>query len=264
MVDALHQDANFVWLKDGKVSRQGVNLDRLPLLLDIGALDSFDLLMAGQIKWVFLTEDSDTGMLESLAETSGFPPKDTLFFSYRTSSNLEPAKILAEFILEISPQTVVIIHRDRDCMTDGEVEIVKAKISECGAVPFLTEPTDIEGYFVAPGHLAAIFGNKSPEEITDWIEGIAVTEHTQLQHEFTRKRDAVKTLLYKKDPDKCPDTLALIGTVIPLSPDKRRGKFMIKRVRAGSLDYFGTEVDVLTPSAGLKSPALEAIRQLTP
>lgn len=263
MVDALHQDANFVWLKDGKVSRQGINLDRLPLLLDIGALDSFDRLMAGQTKWVFLTEDSDAGMLETLADSAGFPRKDTLFFSYKTSSNLEPAKILAEFILEISPQTVVIIHRDRDFMTTDEVDEVIEKIAACGAVPFITEPSDVEGYFVAPEHIATITG-KEPAAVVAWLDDIAAVEHTQLQHAFTRKRDAVKSLLYKKDLAKCPDTLALIGNTIPLSPDKRRGKFMLKKVRGGCVEFIGTEVDILVPSAFLKSPVLESIRKSKP
>jgi energy-coupling factor transporter ATP-binding protein EcfA2 len=260
MVDALHQDANFVSLKDGKVSRQGVNLDRLPFLLDIGALDSFDRLMAGQTKWVFLTEDSDASMLETLAEIAGFPRKDTLFFSYKTSSNLEPAKILAEFILEISPQTLVIIHRDRDFMTTDEVEKVCARIAKSGAVPFITEPSDVEGYFIAPGHIAAVT-EKAPTDVVAWLDGIAAAEHTQLQHEFTRKRDAVKSLLYRKDVDKCPDTLTLIGNTIPLAPDKRRGKFMLKKVRGGFVDFIGKDVDLLVPSAFIKSPMLDSIRK---
>lgn len=259
MVDALHQDANFVWLKDGKVSRQGINLDRLPLLLDIGALDSFDRLMAGQTKWVFLTEDSDASMLESLAEISGFPRRETLFFSYKTSSNLEPAKILAEFILEISAQTVVIIHRDRDFMTTDEVEKVCMKIAECGAVPFITEPSDVEGYFVAPEHIAAMT-KRELADVTVWLDDIATAEHTKLQHEFTRKRDEIKSLLYRKDVGKFPDTLTLIGNTIPLTSDKRRGKFMLKKIRGSCKDFTGAEVDFLVPSAFLKSPALELIR----
>lgn len=258
MVDALHQDANFVWLKDGKVSRQGVNLDRLPLLLDIGALDSFDRLMAGKIKWVFLTEDSDTGMLEIIADTSGFPRQDTLYFSYRTSSNLEPAKILAEFILEISPQTVVIIHRDRDFMTAEEAAKVISKIEECGALAFLTEASDIEAYFVAPEHIAAISG-KSSAEVIAWLDSIATEQHTQLQHEFTRKRDVIKGLLYKRDPDNCPDTLELIGVSIPLSHDKRRGKFMLKKIRAECIKFVGADADLLTSTKFLESPSLKTI-----
>lgn len=42
IVEALYDDASFAWLKDGKVFKQGISLDKLPLLLDIGALDRFD------------------------------------------------------------------------------------------------------------------------------------------------------------------------------------------------------------------------------
>lgn len=263
MVDALHQDANFIWLKDGNVSRQGLNLDRLPLLLDIGALDSFDRLMAGQTKWVFLTEDSDTKMLEILAGAAGFSCKDILFFSYKTSSNLESAKILAEFILEISPETSVIIHRDRDFMTDDEVGKVCAKIAECGAIPFITEPSDVEGYFVAPEHIADLTG-KNSTDVAAWLDCIAAAEHTQLQHEFTRKRDAVKSLLYRRDAHKCPDTLTLIGNIIPLSPDKRRGKFMLKKIRGDRANFIGAGIDLLRPSPALRSATLESILKSKP
>jgi len=44
MVDSLHDDANFIWLKDGKVHEQGVGLSKLPILLELGALDTFDKL----------------------------------------------------------------------------------------------------------------------------------------------------------------------------------------------------------------------------
>ena len=130
LVDALNDEANFVWLKEGKVKSLGSGLPRLPLLLDIGALDSFDKLIAGTIEWVILSEDSDLRMLKILAESSGFSKEKTLFFSYKTSSNLESAKILANFIIEMSPETKVVIHRDRDFMTDEEVQIGRASCRE--------------------------------------------------------------------------------------------------------------------------------------
>lgn len=144
-------------------------------------------------------------------------------------------------------------------MTTDEVDMISKRIDECGAIPFITEPSDVEGYFIAPEHIAALT-ERGQEEVVAWLDGIATAEHTQLQHEFTRKRDEVKSLLYKKGPDKFPDTLTLIGNTIPLSPDKRRGKFMLKKIRGSCADFIGTEVDFLAPSVFLKSPALESIR----
>lgn len=258
LVDALQDDSNFIWLKEGKVFKQGFDLERLPLLMDIGALDSFDRLMAGAVKWVFLSEDTDMSLLKLLAEKAGFPKGDTLFFSYKTSSNLEPAKILASFIKEIAPETEVVIHRDRDFLTDEEAAEVKAKIEMCGAHPFVTDGSDLESCFLAPEHLSALLG-PPVEVITAWLDELAMTNHTELQHVFTRKRDEIKRLLYRDNPEACPNSLALVGTEIPLPPDKRHGKIMLKRVKGGMSAKFGKNVDVIVASPALSSPGLAAM-----
>lgn len=264
LVEALYGEANFVWLKDGSVFKQGVDLERLPLLLDIGALDSFDRLMAGKISFVFLTEDSDKRMLQALVEHSGFPMSKCLFYSYKTSSNLESAKILASFILQSAPNTIVVIHRDRDFMTDDEVRVVSAKISEVSAVPFVTEHSDAEGYFVVAEHLAELTG-KDVTEVVGWLDAIALEEHVAIQHEFTRKRDELKQLLYRSpDAPKFPDTFALIGKEIPLPPEKRVGKAMLKRVRGRLKDFCGKTPDLLKPTVHVRSPALLEILKLKP
>lgn len=259
LVEALYEEANFVWLKNGSVFKQGVDLERLPLLLDIGALDSFDRLMAGEIGFVFLTEDRDKRMLQALAAHSGFQKQKCLFYSYKTSSNLESAKILASFILESAPKTTVVIHRDRDFMTDEEAAAVSAKIAEVGAEPFLTEHSDVEGYFVVPEHLSELTG-KDPEEVAGWLDAIALEEHVAIQHEFTRKRDEVKQLLYRgADAGKFPDTVALIGKDIPLPPGKRVGKSMLKRVRSRIQEFCGKTPDLLKATIHACSPALKGI-----
>jgi energy-coupling factor transporter ATP-binding protein EcfA2 len=259
LVDALHEDANFVWLKDGKVFDQGIELPRLPLLLDIGALDSFDKLMAGAIEWVVLSEDLDLRLIRILAECSGFSPANTLFFSYKTSSNLEPAKLLAAFIKEISPLTQIVIHRDRDFLIDQEVEIVEKKITECGAFPFITERSDIESYFIRSNHIVAHVGVPR-DEVLEWLRQIAQENHNALQLAFTRKRDEVKSLLYRENPKQCPPTIDLLGNSVPLPFKNCVGKLMLKKVRAKLYDRF--EVDpgkLLVGTDALKSARLEEI-----
>lgn len=258
LVDALHEDSNFVWLKDGKVYEQGIGLSRLPLLLELGALDSFDKLKSGLIDWVVLTEDRNHDMLETLLEHHGFPKNGTLFYSYKTSTNLEAAKILAAFILDVSPGTKVIIHRDRDFMTTEEVEQTSLKIAECGGIPFITEGCDVETYFLEANHLSLRLG-VNEAEIKHWLNQISVDEHMELQHSFTRKRDEIKNLLYRGNFAACPETLALLGNAIPLPPEKRHGKFMLKRVRAGMQDKFGKTVEVISPTPHLISPRLQEI-----
>jgi energy-coupling factor transporter ATP-binding protein EcfA2 len=254
LVDALQDDSNFAWLKDGKVYQQGQGIDKLPLLMDLGALDSFDRLLAGTIKYVFLTEDTDMAMLKMIAKHIGLKENEVLFFSYKTSSNLEPAKILARFIKDITPNTEVYIHRDRDFMTDSEVSVIKGKISSSGATPFITDGCDLESYFLEPDHLALLL-NVDNNMVEDWLNTIAQSNHAQLQHSFTRKRDDIKKLLYRDSPETCPNTLALIGNDIPLPSQLRHGKELLKKARKEMHSHFSKTIDPIQISTALDIPS---------
>lgn len=260
LVDELHEDANFVWLKEGKVHEQGVGLSRLPVLLELGALDSFDKLQGGAYDWVFLTEDTDRRMLETLLANVGFPMAKCLFFSYKTSTNLEAAKLLTDFILASAPATKVVIHRDRDFMIENEADVVAANITSCGAVPFITEGCDIDSYFLAPEHLSHRIG-VSTAEVIAWLDQIATEMQAELQHLFTRKRDEIKHALYREKLDikKLPDTLTLLGRDIPLDVSKRHGKKFLKQAKAGLKAKFNTSPDITLASPFLASGRLTQI-----
>ena len=258
LVDALYDDSHFVWLKEGKVFKQGPTIDGLPLLLDLGALDRFDQLLNGAATWVFLTEDRNTKLLQLLAEQAGFPAGETVFVSYKSSSNLESAKLLAEFILEASAGTKVVIHRDRDFMTDMEVEQVVANIASVGAIPYITEPSDLECYFISASHLAQLLG-ENVDDVEAWLSELAQADHVALQHVFTRKRDEIKRMMYRTNPEDCPDTLNLLGDAMPLPEGKRHGKAMFKLVRGKMHARFGKAANILTASPHLISNRLQQI-----
>ncbi len=254
LVDALYDEANFVWLKNGKVYDQGYSLDRLTLLIDLGALGSFDRLREGQVEWVFLTEDSSKKYIKKLAKSSGYNMANSVFYSYRTSSQLNSALYLAEFIKDIAPDTKIIIHRDRDFLTNEEVEWVSKKIKYSGAFPFITVESDIEGYYITPNHLSELI-DKDEEEIEAWISDIATKYHNQLMHKFTRKRDEAK-ILYRRRDEEPPETMVLLGEDTPLPPEKRLGKFMFKKIRGGIKGQFGVNVDITQETLHLTSQRL--------
>lgn len=259
LVDSLYDEANFVWLREGKVFKQGPAIDRLPLLMDLGALDRFDRLLNGNVPWVFLTEDRKNVMLDKLLERAGFPKDQVLTISYKTSTNLEAAKLLAGFIKDVAADTKVVIHRDRDFMTAEEVSKVETGIRDAGAIPFITDGSDLECYFVNSAHAAQLL-NVGPQEVEDWLSALALAEHIQLQHSFTRKRDDIKHSLYRGKLDQCPDTQALLGVAVPLPPPLRKGKTMMKLMREGMTAKFGKSIDLLQGTPHLGAPRLEAIR----
>lgn len=253
-VDALYDEANLVWLKDGKIVEQGYSLNRLSLLMDLGALDTFDKLREGEIGWVILSEDSSKKYIRKLAEASGFDMANTVIYTYKTSSQIHSAIYLSEFIKDIAPNTTIIVHRDRDFLTDVEVGWISEKISNSGAHPFITEGCDIESYFIDPEHLAEVL-DEDVEDIEEWLDDIATKYHNRLLHKFSRKRDDAK-YLYRNKAEEPPETLVLLGEDNPLPPEKRLGKFMSKKVRGEMHEEFEKTVDIMKITPNLSSPRL--------
>lgn len=180
VVEELSGIANFIWLKSGAVQEQGDDIPKLPLLLDLGALDSFDRLRADQVKLLVLTEDRDKKYLEFLLEQNNFNMDEIIIYSYKTSSNLEGAVLFVDFLREMAPNCQIMIHRDRDFMTDEEAEIICQSITRSGAMPFITTGSDIESYFISPEHLEEILAHPAPE-IANWLDNLALEHHINLQ-----------------------------------------------------------------------------------
>lgn len=260
LVDALYDDANMIWLKDGKIFKQGHSLNRLSLLMDLGALDTFDRLREGQIEWVFLTEDSSKKHIEVLAQSCEFDMRNTVFYSYRTSSQMHSAVYLAEFIKDIAPNTKIVIHRDRDFLTNDEIEWVSESILSIGAYPFITEESDIEGYFITPEHLGELL-DEEDDEIEEWISELASEHHNKLMLKFTRKRDDAK-FLYRNRLEEPPSTSVLLGEENPLPSEKRLGKFMLKKIRGGLQGQFGKNINITQQTSHLISERLMEIREV--
>lgn len=260
IVDALYGQANFIWMRDGLIHEQGLEIEKLPILLDIGALDDFDKLKAGEIKSVILTEDRNTKYLEILLSGNNFNLQEHLVYSYKTSSNLEGASLFVDFLKDVANGCKVVIHRDRDFMTNDEAEHISDRIREAGAIPFITTGSDIESYFSTPAHIAYCI-EEDIDEVTDWINNLAEINHVKVQHQFTRKRDDIRIKLYRSKPNDFPDTLDLMGNDIPLSPDKRKGKFMIKKIRGDVGKKYGKQPEIVKISEHLHDKTLIDILQ---
>lgn len=260
LVDALHGEANFIWLKEGKVVEQGLDLPRIPILMDIGALDSFEKIREGKVKYVLLTEDSNKKFITILLESCNYLPSEIIVYSYKTSTNIHSAGALTEFIKEIAPNTKVIIHADNDFLINEEIKKLEDKILSFGAEPFITEGSDIEAYFINPKHIAYLL-SKPEIEVIAWINEIAKEKHNELTHRFSRKRDDAKSKLYKKGENP-PETLKLLGETIPLEPKNRVGKIMIGAIRNNIHTKFGITPELAQKTPYLKSDKLISIKNL--
>jgi hypothetical protein len=120
--DALTRSSmtDVVWLKHGVKQTRKENQD-LSILLDLGALDSYELLTSARCRVIVLTEDSKMDRLRTILEANGFKPDEYMIQPYDGVSNITMSAVVADFFLKQGNDTHVLVHRDGDCMLADEV-----------------------------------------------------------------------------------------------------------------------------------------------
>ena len=261
MLSFLDGDAKFIWMKDGKIQENNDSSDMYSMLMDLGALDSYDKVLEGIYTSVFLTEDHSVRLMRKLLEYNNINLDKTLILSYNGCNNVETALQLADFIHRNAPDCYVVIHRDRDFMTENEVQMVCKRINGNKTIPFVTDESDIEAYFIRPEHLACIL-NQPCNIIEEWLNDLALKNHVKIQNKFTQKRQEIRNSnLYRNDREKCPDPIELFGNDVPTSKNNRLGKFMLNKVREDMVNKFGRKEDTVQKTDFLILEQLQEIRR---
>ncbi|HNW51226.1 MAG TPA: Fic family protein [Prolixibacteraceae bacterium] len=105
-------------------------------------------------KCIVLTEDSATdNLLAILLESSGFRMDETNIISYEGCSKISSANLFSIFVKEKMPHVKILVHRDRDYLTDSEIDMQRNTFQRIDTHFFVTKGTDIESYFLNSKHI---------------------------------------------------------------------------------------------------------------
>lgn len=262
MLDEFGQlGATVHWISDG--SKQEGDFDRVSALLELGALDAGDRLRHGATPVVVITEDTDTDGLRTLLLSSGLRDEDYQIWSYSGSSSLVSASILGRFIADIAPGTAVIVHRDRDYLTDEEANKYEEDLRGLGFTPFLTDGTDVESHFLNVAYLGECFPHLRQDEIEALLsqatqdlrdKSIEICGNTRIEAS-NRARSA-------GGPKESLTAIALASAqAFDTNPARyRHGKKTLKRLKALVQALGGAQRSVgVTPSTHLSVSAIAAV-----
>lgn len=190
--ECIDMGASIRWMASGQLQENEVS--RLPVLLSLGALDVGDRIRNGQIETVVLTEDSRTKYIERILASSGRDMGKTKVWSYGGCTQLSAAKVLTSFLEDLAPGCEVIIHRDRDYLSDFEIRELRSAYERGGFKLFVTVGTDIESHFLSLEHLSRIYSSRSEAEInalldeaTQRAEERSIRIMTNVRHEEALK-----------------------------------------------------------------------------
>jgi energy-coupling factor transporter ATP-binding protein EcfA2 len=119
VVDSLSQTAEYLWVRQGSVEGSSPD-DEIGILLDIGALDIRERIQRQDSDVVVLTEDTRPRGLKNLLMASGFILERTALLPYHGCTDLGNLRPLMKMVLQNNPRRTVLLHRDRDYLTDQE------------------------------------------------------------------------------------------------------------------------------------------------
>jgi len=184
VIDALGSKANYIWMQNGAAQSASLN-DNIDILIDLGALDLAERVGHDSHPVVILTEDEISRPIVSLAINSGFDMDKVLILPYFGATDPKNLHAIANLIRKQSPQTKIIVHRDRDGLTDTLVEDWKRKTRESGAIPFVTSAMDADGEFIDARHLAEC-NNKEESYFEKLIEDTFEANRDALEEFFIK------------------------------------------------------------------------------
>jgi len=263
VVDALSGQASFLWVRNGTVETIEQDHD-LAVLLDIGALDVKEMLSKSQARAIVLTEDALKRSLEILLETSGFPMNDTLVLAYYGCTSPHNLRPLLDLIRASNPAAKIVVHRDRDYLTEAEADAWMAKMREMGAEPFLTDGVDVESHYLNTKHLAHL--NDESEDDIDALIAEATKQCTPLSVE--------KYVNGRTDVEKKNGTFGKLnlgqlaagaqGVIQSNQPRYRHSKTVLKTHRQKYQAAHGRNITVVDHSEHLSSTVLADIAAKLP
>ena len=182
IVNNISDTTSLVWMKDGVRIETGKK--EVQLRMGLGGLNS-------QI--LFIVEDT-------IFSTSKFQPISTILSQWKDLDELvtlmpvngveklPKPELLTSFIQNAGLNCPVVIHRDRDFMSDAEVQRWKTTFDDLENVTaWVTKKWDADWYFTEPEHISSVYGIELAE-----AEQIVNTALAQKEAEFRRLREKAR------------------------------------------------------------------------
>jgi energy-coupling factor transporter ATP-binding protein EcfA2 len=208
---------NVVWLSDGEAVANDRSL--VELALGWGAFGK---------KVIVVSEDAKNEKLKKLIKQ--WPEIDNLVTvlpgrGYRHLPTKEEAK---ELRASLRNKFKILIHRDRDSLTDAEINVLKNDFMDDGIRLWITDQSDLEAEFCDTGFLSALTGIPV-NDCQVWIDEIRAQHQAPINEQFAAQRAAHNEELYKAGGSPTNADVWAGLQALPLSGAK--GKFIFKQLK---------------------------------
>ncbi len=179
------------------------------------------------------------------------------YFGSTTIKNLRP---LVNVINSSNPVARIVLHRDRDYLTDEETNEWATRVRALKVEPFLTDGTDIESHFLVPAHLAELNSVCDKEGFDQIISKVAVDNHQKLVERFVNGRVEIERRQGTYGQLNVGQLAAEAPTKIENDPVRfRHGKTMLASVRQEFRVRYGNNLRDIRPTQNLENGTLRLV-----
>jgi hypothetical protein len=211
-----------------------------------------------------LPEDTEKEALKAILWSNGFVESNTEVASYAGSSKTDSAIVLGRFLAEKAPHVRLVVHRDRDYMSQQAFDSLEKRLTENNVEPLLTDGNDIESHFISAAHLNELNPMASVERIEQLIhQATTDTEQKSIAAIVNLRTEEVFKKRQAKDPPPNYGEIAVQAQTdyAQNTIAHRRGKLVLGRLTALLQREIGQNPRIFFPTAHLKSSRITAIAQ---
>jgi len=204
--------AKLVWMNEGQVETD--DGEAIRRLLGWGGLDKSAL---------FFVEDEDDTPLRAILRQWPELARQLAVCRCFGIDNLPKDKLLSGLIVDGQLKIRAVVHRDGDFMSSEEAGLWSDRFKTDGVFPWVTVGCDVEAYFCAAEHLAALYG--VPVQTANEWRALAAGKVGKARDTFFDKRKLINRELY---PDGgSPNSQGLWEGAGGATPDTVKGKKLL-------------------------------------
>jgi ABC-type cobalamin/Fe3+-siderophores transport system ATPase subunit len=178
-------DTNVFWLADGQKKEDDRAI--VELALGWGAFGK---------KVIVVSEDARNGLLKKLIRQWPEIERAVTVLPGRGYKHLLTKEEAQELRESLGNKFKVLVHRDRDSLTDGEAVVLKDSYNNDGIRLWLTDQSDLEAEFCDPAFLSELTGQPIVTCET-WLSEITMQNQVPIKQQFVKQRAAHNEELHK-------------------------------------------------------------------
>lgn len=182
LITSASEAVKVVWMKEGCVESSS-HRELAALLMDLGALDQLD----NSTKTIIYTEDENPKILKQALDSLSLPAGSVKIATFNGINNTFAAEAFKDMAELMDSVPRVLIHRDRDFLTDQELEEWSRPFLDRGISIFCPPLCDTESYCASEAHIAFITG-MDLAEVKSLRDAVISENEDELRKKHREKR----------------------------------------------------------------------------